>query len=139
MLLPRETEHIAIFGEVCGAQRMFRPRSADAMTRGIAVARGNDPELARLGDVWRDPSPGAGFNRHLRQHPNEKPVSLMAKLVELCSNPDDTVIDPFAGSGTTLVAAKAAGRQAIGVELDEAHCETAALRCSQEVLPLEAA
>jgi site-specific DNA-methyltransferase (adenine-specific) len=95
---------------------------------------GLDPETARLGDVWRDPSPGAGHNFHLRQHPNEKPLSLMGNLVQLCSNPGDLVLDPFCGSGTTLVAAKAAGRRAVGVEIEEQYCQIAAERCSQEVL-----
>jgi len=137
LLLPRESEHVAVFGEVCGAQRLFRPRSADSMTRRIAEARGNDQDECRLGDVWRDPSPGAGFNAHLRHHVNEKPLSLMARLVELCSNAGDTIIDPFAGSGTTLRAAKDLGRKAVGVELEELYCEIAAKRCAQEVLPLE--
>jgi site-specific DNA-methyltransferase (adenine-specific) len=49
-----------------------------------------------------------------------------------------TVIDPCAGTGTILVAAKQVGRRAIGVEIEERWCERAALRCSQEVLGLEA-
>lgn len=133
-LLPRESEHIAIFGEVVGAGLLTRPRSDDAMTRQIAAARGNDVNACRLGDVWRDPSPGAGFNGHLRLHPNEKPLSVMHKLVVLCSDPGDVIFDPYAGSGTTLMAAKANGRRAIGVELEERFCEIAANRCAQEVL-----
>jgi site-specific DNA-methyltransferase (adenine-specific) len=51
-------------------------------------------------------------------HPTEKPVSSLIPLVETFSSPDDTVLDPFAGSGSTLMAAKTLGRSFIGIELD---------------------
>jgi site-specific DNA-methyltransferase (adenine-specific) len=67
-----------------------------------------------------------------KQHPTQKPVGLMAKYIKLLQA--ETVLDPFAGSGTTLRAAKDLGKQAVGIEIEERWCEVAAKRMSQEVL-----
>jgi site-specific DNA-methyltransferase (adenine-specific) len=69
-------------------------------------------------------------------HPTPKPISVMRWIVDCL--PGASVLDPFMGSGTTLVAAKDLGRKAIGIEIDERYCEMAASRCSQEVLGLTA-
>lgn len=65
-----------------------------------------------------------------------QPVSTLP-ILRLASE-GDVVLDPFAGSGTTLLAAKECGRRAIGIEIEERYCEIAATRCSQEVLGLSA-
>jgi DNA modification methylase len=72
-------------------------------------------------------------------HPTQKPVGLMLWCFSFL--PDDAVVvlDPFMGAGSTLVAAKLAQKQAIGIEIEERYCEIAAKRLSQEVLPLEVA
>jgi len=72
-----------------------------------------------------------------RQHPNQKPESLLIYLVRKC--PNGVVLDPFMGSGTTVVAAKRLGRKAVGIEREERYCEIAAKRLAQGVLPMEAA
>ena len=63
-------------------------------------------------------------------HPTPKPVVLMQHLIE-CA-PPGVLADPFAGSGATLIAAREIGRQSIGVELEERHCELIAKRLSQQ-------
>lgn len=70
-----------------------------------------------------------------RAHPTQKPVTLMTWCLSFFPNAA-SVLDPFMGSGTTLVAAKNLGRKAIGVEIEERYCEIAARRLSQEVLNL---
>jgi site-specific DNA-methyltransferase (adenine-specific) len=67
-------------------------------------------------------------------HPTEKPAGILDPLIAYGCPPDGLVIDPFAGSGSALDAARCSGRRAIGVEVDERYCEQAARRLSQQVL-----
>lgn len=66
-------------------------------------------------------------------HPCPKPLGWMKWIINLAVNPGETIVDPFAGSGTTLRAAKDLGYSAVGVEISEAYCEIAARRLEQQV------
>ena len=71
-----------------------------------------------------------------RMHPTQKPERLMRWCIGKSGSTGGTILDPFMGSGTTLLAAKNLGRKAIGIEIEEKYCEIAARRLQQEVLPL---
>src|SRR3990167_1333482 len=65
------------------------------------------------------------FSPPENEHPYEKPTSLLKRLVNNHSKPTDRTLDPFMGSGTTLVAAKALNRNATGIEISEEYCKIA--------------
>ena len=79
----------------------------------------------------------AGIWRHSvehgnKQHPAQKPESLMVELVSLFTDPDDLILDPFAGSGTTGVAALRLGRRFVGIERDPKYAAVARERLAAE-------
>ena len=110
--------------------------------RGGTVARGfiaSDVELAWsnfsncariFSYLWSGLCRDGEQNEHF--HPTQKPVALMKWVIEL-AEPARAVIDPYMGSGTTLIAAKKMNQTAIGIDIEEKYCEIAAKRLSQEV------
>lgn len=71
-------------------------------------------------------------------HPTTKPLAIVEDWVRMFSDPGDTILDPFAGSGTTLRAAVNNGRKAIGVEVEEKYCELIVKRLSQQAFDFTA-
>lgn len=69
----------------------------------------------------------------LKDHPSPKPIEYMRCVVNRFTDINDTMLDPFMGSGSSLVAAKDLGRKAIGIEISEKYCEIAVKRLQQEV------
>ena len=82
--------------------------------------------------VYMHNSTGSGTRNS--GHPTEKPITLMRELISLFTDEGEIVIDPFAGSGTTLRACKDLGRRCIGIEMNPDYCEIAKRRLAQEVL-----
>jgi len=66
-----------------------------------------------------------GHPKDVRLHPTQKPLALMQWCIENYSNPEDLILDPFCGSGTTCVAAKKLGRNYIGIDISEEYCQIA--------------
>jgi len=73
-------------------------------------------------------------DREERVHPTQKPIALMSWLIKKFTKENDLILDPFAGSGSTLVAAKRLGRRFIGIEREEEYIKIAEKRLAQEVL-----
>lgn len=121
-------------------------KPVDAGVVGSVTGYRRDTELIFLTGAWpkRDSQwssvlvTNSNKNAYLRpsRHPHGKPVGLMGLLLDRC--PPGVIADPFAGSGSTLVAAKLQGRKAIGVEIEERYCEIAAGRLAQGVLEFPA-
>ncbi len=107
-------------------------RQAPAGLEAWRDGEGHWPLLCR--NLWRI-APGASVRAG---HPAVMPLELASRAIRLSTWPGETVLDPFAGTGTTLLAARALGRKAVGVELSERYCDLAARRLAQGTLALPA-
>jgi len=76
-----------------------------------------------------------GDKKEVRLHPTQKPLAVMKWAIGQAPDTVQTVLDPFMGVGTSLVAAKLMGKRAVGIEIEERYCEIAANRLRQGVLP----
>lgn len=109
--------------------------NAEIIGKGKNVSRGWYEGKEKLPtSVLRMPGIGPmDSERQTVKHPTQKPLSLMRYLVATYTNPGDTVMDCYAGSGTTLVACKQTGRQWIGIEKNHEYAETSKSRLAQEL------
>jgi site-specific DNA-methyltransferase (adenine-specific) len=115
--------------------------SEKSATRRQRITRGGTPHLrtdgqaGEYGETVLMRSVIRVHSMHGRAiHPTEKPLGILDPLISYACPPGGLVVDPFAGSGSTLDAARTAGRHVIGVELHEPYAEKAARRLSQQIL-----
>jgi site-specific DNA-methyltransferase (adenine-specific) len=92
-------------------------------------------------DTWYFPRVAGTFKERAGFHGCQMPEQLLGRIIRCCSNPGDLVLDPFAGSGTTLVVANKLGRKWLGFEISESYAEKALARIAKtcEGEPLEGA
>jgi site-specific DNA-methyltransferase (adenine-specific) len=93
-----------------------------------------DNDDRQMKNVWRMAAPGKAEKQHGR-HPTQKPVELVARCLRAGTNPGDVVLDPFAGSATTGVAALMLGRSFIGCEMDDQFLTIATRRLTACTIP----
>ena len=94
------------------------------------LRRAHYPQRNNFTDLWIYSPIPSGSKQRL--HCYQKPLNMIVDMINTSSRPGDIVLDPFAGSGTTGVAAIKTGRQAILIEREEKYCEMAAKRIEQE-------
>lgn len=97
----------------------------------VMLDKGKNRKLNSLStpDIWTVPMIRGGY-------PTEKPVLLMEIPIRHSTQPGELILDPFAGGGSVLLAAKRLGRRAIGIDISEEACELAAKRLSEKELAL---
>lgn len=121
----------------------FRPVSSLVLLKrkfGLGYFTRGQHEQAYLLAKGRPPKPEAAISDVLywddaskQLHPNQKPLGAISRLVSAFSADGARILDPFCGSGTTLLAARSSGRRVVGIEIEERYCELAALRLSQQI------
>lgn len=109
-------------------RRKQRPPHMGEIGTGVYVSEDGGPRLMRS-VMYARSMHGQAI------HPTEKPVGLLAPMIEYAFPPGGTVLDPFAGSGSTAEAARLLGRKAVLIEAHEPYCEAIVSRLTQGVLP----
>ena len=105
------------------------PSTIKKKTGGLGLKNGC--EFRALSNVWTDISPIVPWSKEKVNHPTQKPIQLMERLVKVFTNEGDTILDFTMGSGTTGVACVNTNRNFIGVELDKEYAEIARKRISE--------
>ena len=86
---------------------------------GGSIGNKNGNKYRAMSNVWTDISPIVPWSKEREEHPTQKPLALIKRIINIFSNKGDTVLDPFCGCGTTCVASQSLDRQWIGIEKEE--------------------
>ena len=111
------------YSESTNVDQILQKRSRDEDGKSVYAKDGNgdvvlddEKKGVPLSDVWEIPYLNPKAKERVG-YPTQKPLLLLERIVSISTNPDDIVLDPFCGSGTTLVAAKLTGRKGIGIDI----------------------
>lgn len=126
---PRQWRMVAWFGLKPDFTRMHQPYKNPKDKRILRLLEQGSAG-ARLYDWWEIPQV-KNVSQTKTQHPCQIPLEVMCNVVGV-TDERYRLIDPFCGSGTTLLAAKKFNRRAVGIELDEKYCEIAATRLAKQ-------
>lgn len=138
-------ENILVFGR---GKIKYNPQ----LTEGVPYSRirkentGTGPNNHKLGVTSKSKTVNSGYRypetvqyfqqkwrRQDQVHPTQKPVELMEYLIKTYTNENDIVLDPFMGSGTTIIAARNLNRKVIGIEINKKYCDTAIKRLNENI------
>lgn len=134
----RVHEHALLWYRAGWADTYHEPQTTNDATARTVRRKGRPPHWGDIGEhTYVSTDGGPRLTRSVLYersshgtavHPTQKPLGITGTLIAYSCPPGGTVLDPFAGSGTTLLAARSAGRRAVGIERDESYCEATARR-----------
>jgi len=122
-IIKNDLEHILFLRKPGGYRNPTKEQEAGSRIE-------TDVYASWFAPIWTD-VPG----QHRRDHPAPYPVAVPRRLIQMFSFVGDTVVDPFAGTGTTAIAAMESGRNSISVEIDRSYLDSAAERLRSSQLP----
>ena len=107
-----------------------------AVEEATVLYRDKLPKFNNSGSMVLNHAPWEKDSNYPTIHPTQKPIPVLKRLIEIFTDPDDVVIDPVAGSGSTLRAAIEMGRSAYGFEIKRIFIRKRRSRCSQPFKPV---
>ena len=130
-------KHLIDYGDKGGCSRFFYQAKASQKERWFYCTICKQAYPMKLKDAHIHNAPKSEKYKYLEFHPTQKPLQLIQYLVRLITPPDGTVLDPFMGTGTTLVAAEKEGVNSIGIDSILEYCEIAETRLREELIQLK--